>query len=134
MYYRQKYCKIQNRRRCFLTKTHFHKYEPTQSEPRKDLEISASLGVNETIVWKICSNKVPAMVEKKLQTKITSPTTQRSRPFQEKWETAPQRLEPCVPILLIWDTRLKPRWKIGSVSSLYSGYRPLMFLTKPFSS
>ena len=53
-----------------------------------------------------------------LQIKRIIYTTQKFRPFQEEEETAPQRLDPSVPILFIYELRLKPRWKMGSVSSL----------------
>ena len=45
-----------------------------------------------------------------------------------------QRLDPSMPVLLIWEPRLKPRWEMGSVSSLISGFIPLMCLNKPFLS
>ena len=57
----------------------------------------------------------------RLQIKRISYTTQQYIPFQEEEETAPQMLEPCVPVLLIWGYRLKPKWKMGSVSSPISG-------------
>ena len=42
----------------FPYKTNYHKYDPTQSDPRKDPKISASPRGTETIVWDICSYKV----------------------------------------------------------------------------
>ena len=40
-----------------------------------------------------------------IQTKIISSTTQHYRPFQEEEEIVPQRLDLCVPVLLIRETQ-----------------------------
>ena len=50
-----------------------------------------------------------------LKTKSTSSTNQHCIRFEDKGETAPQILEPCVLILLVWETQLKTRCKMGSV-------------------
>ena len=133
VHYRQKYCKVPKRHRYFLTKHNLIDMNQLRMSRERTGKISTSPRGTEAIVCNRCSYQVLAMVGKMLlQTKIISSTNQQCRPFQEEEYTVPQRLEPCVAVLLVWGSRLKTRWKMGSFISLIFRARPLMCLTKPF--
>ena len=93
-------------------------------------KISASPGETETIVWDRRSYQVSSTVG-------TNASTNEKHKFYNSTVQAISRGGGyCATkiVLLIWDPWLKPRRKMGSLSSLISGVRTLMCLTKPFLS
>ena len=98
-------------------------------------KISTFPGGNETIVRNICSYQVPAMVG-------TNASTNKKHKFYNSTLQAISRgggdcakkVGSLYAFFLILVPRLKPRWKMGSVSSLTYGDRPLICITKPFLS
>ena len=81
-------------------KTPPQKNEPTWNYPRKKWK-NLCLFRGELKHWyvKYVSIRLQQWLEPTLlQTKITSSTTQRCRPYQEEDDTSPQRLELCVTV------------------------------------
>ena len=68
-YYRQKYCKFLNRRGCFVTRHPLKNMNQLIMIRGRTVKVSASSRGNETVVWKICSYQVPAMVGTNASTK-----------------------------------------------------------------
>ena len=100
----EKQFKIPKRHGCFLRQNMIRNKNQLRTNQGRTGKISASPGGNETIVWNICSYRVPEIFGTNASTnEIISSTNEQCRPFHEEEENDPQRLDPCVLILLIWE-------------------------------